>query len=445
MKKIKGVVKSYDFQKKYGFIEKYENREEIYFFHVSNLVHKFKIEPSQTEVLFIPSSNEKGLVAVAIEEFIAKVTGKFSCDSLSENELMLTNADRLVFLEKQSAEIERSLNGIKKFGIDIRKQNGRMIVDAAVMLSQTEPGINGKQGHLLDDVPAGYRNTARYLANNLQKQLDNFNRDYIGTSKGIAGEQQTQYALKVVTLEYPVLHNVRFEMKTDEIEYSAESDTIVITDKAIFVIETKNYGSKRDTIYVSSDGAWTICDNISRHKHSLPNPYKQSTDHIFALKKFFKSHGIQLKIPVQPIIAIANNDVVLRGTHNRYASVMRVDMIGTYILEYLNKNPTRLKSDELLEIKNVLSSANLPPKEYKVIDYHNNIQQICKLIKELHAYWTVAEKKEQKIIREQKEQKEQKIIREQSEQRRIEEKRQKREGALEVAKLAWNIFAEWLY
>lgn len=49
------------------------------------------------------------------------------------------------------------------------------------------------------------------------------------------------------------------------------------------------------------------------------------------LKCDIKVKGINCSKSIIPIIAVANNDVMIKIADNSYPTVMRVDMIGTYI------------------------------------------------------------------------------------------------------------------
>ena len=426
IQKKKGVVKNYNTVKKFGFITADDST--TYFFHVSNLLHPFAIVPGETEVLFIPSTNDKGLTAIGIEESKVEITGQFSHIQLPNMSQDMTNAERVTYLKTQKTDITSMLESLKECGIVATFRNDWISLDSSIMASLSEPDYT--DGHLANEVTSGYRNTAKHLLELLQKHLNDFNRDYVGTSKGMQGEQKTMYALKSVTLDYPVLNNVRFELSDKNVRYSAESDVIVITDRAVFVIETKNYGGKGDSIEVSFDGRWSLCDGYTHKTKTLNNPFKQSTDHIFAIRKFFKTHGVELNLPIVPIIAIANDDVSIRAAGENASSIMRADMLGTYILNYINSHPIQLQSHELEKIKNVISSANLPPKKYPVIDYHKNLKTICNSISELFVYWLEDETEAQKI----KEQKEKKRKAAQAAKER--EAKKAREAAEQKAKIA---------
>lgn len=393
--KVKGIIKTYDESRKYGFIEEICDSKKVYFFHYSNIGKKFKIEPLKSEVLFIPSKNEKGLIALSIEELKVEITGSFSCEAIGERKLLVTNPERLAFLVQQQGKILSLLSELKAMGISSNFESNRITVDASELFLKKEPKVD-KRKRSYKYVPEGYHNTGRYLIDNLQNVINLLNHDYFSTIKGAQGEKEARASLKSIMLEHTVLNNLRFEVKTDNIVYSAEIDNIVITEKGIFIIEIKNIGGRRSAINISHDGVWTFVDEKKGEHRSLKNPYKQSIDHKFALQKLLKDKGINCSKSIIPIIAIANNDVMIKIADNSYPTVMRVDMIGTYISNYLDSNSVCFTEEEIDSIKGILESNRLEQGKYEVLDYCEKISEISALIKKLYVYWIEAEQENEK-------------------------------------------------
>lgn len=387
--KERGCIMRYNSQKGIGTITSFKD-DKSYFFHISNLLYSFSICPGLTEVSFIPSQNEKGLIATSISKLKSKIEGKFANISLPNQKQYFSNEDRMEYLREQKKTMYSLLQDISSCGITPICNNDWLEIDDSLLLSYPEPSF--MEGHRVDDVPSGYLKTAKYLLDLLRTELRKTNHDYLITAKGLVGEQKALASLKAVSLDYPVLSNIRLEqLTTEDTMYSAESDIIVITDRAVFVVETKNYGGKGDVIRVEPDGRWFLRDRHTGKESSLQNPHKQTADHEFAIRKFFKNKKIDADIPMISIIAIANDDVEFEYSPDVspdiFSRILRADMIGTYILNHIKKEPVQLPPELMETIKETLRSANLPPKKYPVIDRCENVKIICEAIHTLYDYW----------------------------------------------------------
>lgn len=384
-----GCIMRYNTQKGIGTITSFKD-DKSYFFHISNLLYSFSIYPGLTEVSFVPSQNEKGLIATSISKLKSKIEGKFANLSLSNQKQYLSNEARMEYLREQKKTMYSLLQDVSSCGITPIRNNDWIDIDGSLWLSYPEPSFT--EGHRVDDVPSGYHKTARYLLDLLRTELKKTNHDYLITAKGLIGEQKVLASLKAVSLDYPVLSNIRLEqLTTEDTMYSAESDIIVITDRVVFIVETKNYGGKGDVIRVESDGRWFLRDRHTGKETSLHNPHKQTADHEFAIRKFFKDNNIDAEIPMISLIAIANDDVEFEYSPDVspdiFSRILRVDMIGTYILSYIKKEPIQLQTELMETIKETLNSANLPPRTYPVIDRCENVKIICEAIRTLYDYW----------------------------------------------------------
>lgn len=384
-----GVVKNFNQERKFGFIIENETEEE-YFFHISDLDKPFPIIQGKTQVMFKGGINEKGLKAENIRKYVPEIKGTFANIKLTNSEVYLTNSEKVDYLKEQSQKIIIILKKLKSYGIKIEEGvNGWISIDPYSMEEIVDPDVRGD--HMRRSVPSGYPDTVAHVLRILEKQIVDFNYDYVNTMKGQKGEAQAIESLKSVMLKYPVLNNVRLEAEENEnkFKYSAESDIIIVTDKAVFLVEIKNYGKKGETINISADGRWEIYGRYQNNRRSLKNPYKQLTDHIFLINKFFETREINFNLPIIPIIAIANEDVDIKLDNHaeNFAHILRTEMIGTFILKYLNENKAQISEEQMTKIKNVLLAENLPPKKYRVIDYCQNINDICKALAKLLKYW----------------------------------------------------------
>lgn len=385
---IKGIITEYNSSRGFGFITEIgENTS--YFFHISNLEKPISIIPDKTEVIFKAKETQKGLQAVEIREYFEKIEGEFAKTKLPNDFVWKTNAEQLEYLEQQQKIIYQFLNTLKNFGIHTKESpNGWINLDLYEMIELNNPVV---EGGVCEKIPNGYPKTFKYLIRLLEEQINNFNYSLLKAKKGIDGEQRTLNSLKAITVSYPILNNVRLEedIKNSNEKYSAETDLIAITDRAVFLIETKNYGNRGDELTITSDGRWLLKNKNTKKEKTLQNPFKQITDHIFIINKFFENNKISFSLPIIPIIALANDELILQIEDNEtlYAKVMSADLVGSYILNYHNFNKAIIKAKDIETIKKVLDDKSLPPKTYKVTDYCKNILEICKIIEKLIKYY----------------------------------------------------------
>lgn len=385
---IKGIITEYNSSRGFGFITEIgENTS--YFFHISSLEKPITIIPDKTEVIFKAKETQKGLQAVEIREYFEKIEGEFAKTKLPNDFVWKTNAEQLEYLEQQQKIIYQFLNTLKNFGIHTKESpNGWISLDLYEMIELNNPVV---EGGFCEKIPNGYPKTFKYLIRLLEEQINNFNYSLLKAKKGIDGEQRTLNSLKAITVSYPILNNVRLEedIKNSNEKYSAETDLIAITDRAVFLIETKNYGNRGDELTITSDGRWLLKNKNTKKEKTLQNPFKQITDHIFIINKFFENNKISFSLPIIPIIALANDELILQIEDNEtlYAKVMSADLVGSYILNYHNSNKAIIKAKDIETIKKVLDDKSLPPKTYKVTDYCKNILEICKIIEKLIKYY----------------------------------------------------------
>lgn len=381
---FKGIITEYNSERGFGFITD-KDGDSSYFFHISNVDKSLKIIPNRTEVTFKLTETPKGLQATNIRAYIEKIEGEFANVDLPNHKFSKSNADRLSFLEQQQEIIYKVLNTLEECGIAIKEEkNGWINLDLYEIDELSNIVVDGGN---YNRVPNGYPKTFEHLIRLLQKQINDFNYDLINTKKGISGEEKTLNSLKALTVSYPILNNVRLEedIKNSNEKYSAETDLIAITDRAIFLIETKNYGGKGDSLIITTDGRWILKDKYTKKEHTLSNPFKQITDHTFVVNKFLENNNIKFNLPIIPIIALANNNLILQidDKNSLYAKVMSADLVGSYILNYHNENKAIIKLKDIDAVKKLLDEKSLPPKTYQVLDYCKNILKVCESILEL--------------------------------------------------------------
>lgn len=142
---------------------------------------------------------------------------------------------------------------------------------------------------------------------------------------GVRGELEVAKLLSTLDREkYTVINGVVVQG-----EYATEFDHIVVTDKAIFHVETKNYGGH---IRIDQNGNWI------RERYGtmdvLPNPRFQIARQEGVLKSIFGD-----SVPIIPILVIANHKTTIEGINNTNLNVMKSGQLIDFI-HSLEKNST---------------------------------------------------------------------------------------------------------
>jgi len=97
--------------------------------------------------------------------------------------------------------------------------------------------------------------------------------------KGIMGEWIVDLSIGKSKPGYRVVNNLMF----NDGQKSVQIDHIVVNDRGVFVIETKNYSGR---IYGDEEGDnWTQVLAYGKVKNKLYNPINQNKGHIYSLKK----------------------------------------------------------------------------------------------------------------------------------------------------------------
>lgn len=383
-KTLKGLITKYKKQEQYGFIRGEDNNS--YWFPAKNLKGMFVIEENSTEVQFVPSQNDKGRLAKFITPI--KPVGRFSYIPFSTTEnLFFNNKEHYHFLKQQKEKILKLLQTSALFNpnnnhdwisIELKPQSALKFTDHYYSLFK-------------ESVPSGYRNTSNYLMVLLEDKIKEFNHNLLRIQKGIDGETRTMNALRAVNLNNHVLQNVRFKLN----DMSFESDFIVLTEKGICIIESKNWGGKNQCIKVSPDGRWALYTHTpwgkDRHILNFPNPYMQITNHELAMEKLL--HDNNISVPVFSIIAMSSDNVGLDISQSPVSEpkVVHSDMVGRVILGYMRNSTKSIPAWELERIKNVILKANLPPNKYHAVDYYENIKKTHDALIELLGLWETDE------------------------------------------------------
>src|SRR5690625_5209496 len=151
---------------------------------------------------------------------------------------------------------------------------------------------------------------------------------------------------------------------------STQIDHIIINQKGVFVIETKNHSGQ---IYGSEDDYnWTQVLNYGKNKYELYNPIKQNETHINFLNEIINDRSIiysiivfqKAKLYVKSTTTVGNISIIQKTINESHTvlSVEEINDIYNKILKLKDDNKELAnKHVENLERKKVLINQNICP------------------------------------------------------------------------------------
>lgn len=148
---------------------------------------------------------------------------------------------------------------------------------------------------------------------------------------GREGEKQVAYALKWLDKKrFKVFNNIKLSAGGE----SQEFDSIVVGDRAVFNIETKNYIGN---LTIDQDGNWYRI--VNGHKTGTENP-------IFQVKRHHKvlDDLLEGRLPIVDLLVWTNIESVIEGAHNSSVKIIKVDQL-TYFIESYNKGSSISKKE----------------------------------------------------------------------------------------------------
>ena len=156
---------------------------------------------------------------------------------------------------------------------------------------------------------------------------------------GEDGEKQVAYALKWLDKKrFKVFGNLRLSDGGEPQEF----DNIVVGDKAIFNIETKNYVGD---LTIDEEGNWYRI--VNGRKTGTENPIFQVKRHNTVLDNILES-----KLPIVDLVVWANVESVIEGASNSPVKVIKVDQL-TYFIENFNEGKDLLKEEIDFAVKKI--------------------------------------------------------------------------------------------
>lgn len=142
------------------------------------------------------------------------------------------------------------------------------------------------------------------LSKNLPKDKKVFiDRDINLLKQGMDGEENVYYELKNSFIPMVCLHDIRLEYN----DYVAQFDFIIITNKLIYVLETKKLNGD---IEITQDG--DFIRNIKNHygkiikKEGMYSPISQNERHVNILKEVLTKERLIRTMPIKSAVVIAS-------------------------------------------------------------------------------------------------------------------------------------------
>lgn len=163
-------------------------------------------------------------------------------------------------------------------------------------------------------------------------------------------ERQVSYALKWLDRDkFKVFSNIRLSDGGEPQEF----DTIVVGDKAVFNIETKNYIGD---LTIDREGNWYRI--VNGKKSGTENPVFQVKRHNKVLENVLES-----KIPIVDLIVWTNVESVIEGAQYSPVKVLKVDQL-TYFIENYNEGEDLSREEISFAIEAIERNKNKKVKEF---------------------------------------------------------------------------------
>ena len=169
---------------------------------------------------------------------------------------------------------------------------------------------------------------------------------------GNKGEQKVDYALKWLDKSY-----IQIEKKSNDrvgnkcifiknsnfIDEKQEYDHLIVSNKGIFNIETKNYTGK---LVIDQYGNWIR--KKEKEEEGIRNPLQQIRQHEKILMSFLPEN-----CKIISIICIANDKAIIEGSENCPIPIIKSDMLVEFIENYC-KNQMKISDSQVKQCINAI-------------------------------------------------------------------------------------------
>lgn len=225
-----------------------------------------------------------------------------------------------------------------------------------------------------------------------KKEVSKFRDTYIDLGKNsigiIAGEEGEATVLSKIKEygdRYTYIDNLVLNDTTDH-KQTSESDLIVITNKAVFLIEVKARGLFH-TLHITSDGIWEVSDQ-NNYKDRWDSPVEQNIRHKIILEKNLNEiFGTRdLDFDIVPIIVIAVTNDCSTIINESTDVVLRPSALVNYIESYIPQK-SAISDEDIQKIYDSLRSRDV--SAYKTVAELNyekaypEWEKICEINKTL--------------------------------------------------------------
>jgi hypothetical protein len=191
------------------------------------------------------------------------------------------------------------------------------------------------------------------------------------TYKGWVGERQVEKVLKDCALKYGGIEFRDFMFEDDK--SSSQVDNMLLTQKALYVIEVKNYnghifGSEENLnwtvtvkhVYKKRSKSGKTYKKTSISKHKFYNPLKQNKTHINKIKNLT---NISNEIPVFNIVLFGKKAYLRDVTHSSSVYVVHYSELKELINKLEEGIDTQIDLDVQTDFVDVIYDINIVDKK----------------------------------------------------------------------------------
>lgn len=188
---------------------------------------------------------------------------------------------------------------------------------------------------------------------------------------GNEGERNVFYELKNSFVPMLCLHNVRLEYE----DYTAQFDFILITRKAVYVLETKRLSGD---IEITKDGdfirVFRSQSGKAIRREGMYSPISQNERHVNILREILRKENLINTFPVKSLVVLANPKTVIDKSQcpsEVEQKLIRYDQIGRLLRDEMadKSNDRDMREKYLYDIAEYLTKNHMPPKYDLVARY----------------------------------------------------------------------------
>ena len=191
--------------------------------------------------------------------------------------------------------------------------------------------------------------------------------------KGIIGERRVKKILKKCALEFGGIELSDFMFRDER--SSSQIDNMLLTQKALYVIEVKNYQGYIFGNEVNEE--WTVTvkhvntkrtksgrryNKVHISKHRFYNPIKQNKTHINKIKNLTDILNV---LPVYNIVVFGKNAVIKDVEHSKESNVLHQNDLFKFIKSQEIALTYEIETNTQIDIIDELHSINIKDKKQR--------------------------------------------------------------------------------